>query len=326
LSSSNVSCAGKSDGTASITPIGGTAPYTYWWSPAPVSGQATNSVSGLSAGDYLVQVTDSNGCSRTAKVVITSPQAISVDPLVINASCGSNNGSITLNASGGSGTYTYNWISPVLPSKANQDSLTQGVYRVVVSDGSCSDTMLIAVNDINGPSITVSTTDVSCNGGSTGSASVTATGGTAPYTYSWSSGSSINTADNLSAGTYSVTVSDNIGCKSSSVIDIKEPTMLSLALPATIDASCDASCDGQAVAMPIGGSFPYTYSWTGGSTKSTATNLCSGSNTITVTDANGCKASQSFSINSLNSLLANVISTTCELFAKPVTPVPPAPM
>jgi hypothetical protein len=130
--------------------------------------------------------------------------------------------------------------------------LSQGIYKVVVSAGVCSDTFSVAINDVNGPTISVNSTDVSCNGGTSGSASVSVLGGTAPFTYSWSTGSSDTAVSNLSAGTYSITVSDKIGCKSSSVVTITEPAPMFLAMPSTTDASCDASCDGQAQVMPTG--------------------------------------------------------------------------
>src|SRR4029078_10862695 len=141
-----------------------------------------------------------------------------------------------------------------------------------------------------GPSITASILqNVSCNGGSNGSGSVNVSGGTGPFTYAWSPlGGTGQTANNLSAGSYSVTVTDANGCISTDNITISEPASL-VAQANSNPTQCNGSSDGSASANVAGGKGPYTYSWNpGGTTGANANNLAAGNYTVTITDSHGC--------------------------------------
>ncbi|MFH1319544.1 MAG: C25 family cysteine peptidase [Bacteroidota bacterium] len=160
--------------------------------------------------------------------------------------------------------------------------------------------------------------DVSCNGGNDGSATLTASGGTAPYSYLWSNGGTGATENSLAAGTNDVAVADAGGCSATASITINEPTAIS-AITTANDAS-QGNCDGSASLTASGGNPPYTYLWddTGGQTTTTADNLCAGTYHVTVTDANGCTASDSVTVNEVSGIdKFQVSSSGLEVYPNP---------
>jgi gliding motility-associated-like protein len=315
VTSSNASCAGVCDGTASVSNVvGGTAPYTYLWVPG---GQTTPGVSGLCAGIYNVQVIDDLGCIFTQQVVISEPTQIAANFTSTPAACGGANGSITLNPSGGAGgPYTYVWV-PNVSSTNSATGLSAGIYTVTITDvNGCSETVVIPVNSSSGPNVSASALPASCNGGCNGTATVSITGGSAPYTVLWNdpSAQTTNTATALCAGEYSVTVTDANGCVTVRQVTVSEPLPLSFSLPIVSDALCNAVCDGQATVITSGGTLPYSVLWTPtGGSLATATGLCAGTYTATVTDANGCVSSVQATVGEPDSLLVATaaIDATC---------------
>lgn len=294
----DASCFGTCDGTATVTPDDGIPPFTYLWVPG---GQTTQSVTGLCAGDYNVQVVDSNGCIFTQLVQINEPQEIDGNFNVNSAVCGQCDGEITLAPTGGDGgPYTYSW-SPNVSSGDSATGLCPGVYTVTITDGSgCSTVEIIPVNNIDGPTLTTSSTDVLCNGDCNGTATVVITGGAAPYSVLWSdpAGQTTENATGLCAGTYTVEVTDDNGCVTVSAVTIDEPDAISLSLQLVNDASCNGVCDGSATIIASGGTLPYTFNWSpSGGNGPTASNLCAGTYAVDVTDANGCTESVTVDIN-----------------------------
>jgi sugar lactone lactonase YvrE len=154
------------------------------------------------------------------------------------------------------------------------------------------------------------TTNVACNGGSNGSASVTVSNGTTPYTYSWSGGGTNTTKTGLSAGTYTITVTDNVGVTGSATVSITQPSALNVTPTVTNNVSCNGGNNGSVSSTPSGGTSPYTYSWSGGGTNSTKTGLSIGTYTISITDNNGCTATNTATISQPSTLIvtANVIT------------------
>lgn len=290
----NATCPSATDGSASVSVTGGVAPYTYLWIPG---GQTTSSVTGLAAGTYFVQVQDANGCSSIDTVVIGSPAPILDNRTVINATCGSSNGSITLNPSGGTGPYTYSW-SPAVSAGNSATNLAAGIYNVTITDANgCSQTIPIPISNPGGPGIAATSMNITCNGSCNGMAMVDTTGGsTGPFAYAWSNGQTNDTITNLCPGTYVVQVTDGAGCVSSAQVIITQPLPLAFSMPAVIDETCSGSCNGSANMIVSGGTLPYTFSWSNGSTSPSSTGLCSGSYTVTVTDANGCSGTNTATI------------------------------
>ncbi len=284
---------GQCDGTATMTASGGTAPYTYSW--------PGGSLSNLCPGTYTGTVTDANGCTDSCTVTIyQEPNTLRAYCSSSITQCGQCNGSITITASGGTAPYYYSWPGGTV------SGLCAGTYTGWVTDAngctaSCAATVYEQPSSL---SLSCSSTYAHC-GQCDGSATLTASGGTAPYTYSWPGGS----LSNLCAGTYTGSVTDANGCTASCTVTVYEQSSsLSLSCSST-NANC-GQCDGSATLTAIGGTAPYTYSWPGGSLN----NLCAGTYTGTVTDANGCTASCSVTVYDASDLSVFCMGTdaTCD--------------
>ncbi|MDQ3192508.1 MAG: SprB repeat-containing protein, partial [Bacteroidota bacterium] len=305
----NVTCFGLSDGSAVVNSvIGGTAPYTYLWLPG---GQITNSINNVTAGNYSLEITDANGCKRLTNVEILQGDQIVANSIITNSSCTTCNGSVNLITSGGVGPYTYNWSGGQTSSSLT--GLCAGLYDVIINDNNgCSELLYIPVSNISGPTASITSTNINCFGACNGTATVTASGGSGTYNYAWTPGSSVSaTSTNLCSGTYFVEVQDAAsGCITFMSATLTSPTQLALSTPNVIDVTCGGNCDGEATIIAHGGVLPYTYNWGNGIN----TDLCSGTYPVTVTDDNGCTASQSLSINEptpISITITNSVDASC---------------
>ncbi|MFM7217085.1 MAG: PKD domain-containing protein, partial [Bacteroidota bacterium] len=290
LTSTDVSCSGASNGSATIQVSGGVGPYAYLWSPA---GGTSNVASGLPAALYTVQVTDATGCVTNVIIPIVEPDPISVTTTTTPAACnGGNNGSAQASVFGGTSPYSYSW-SPSGGTGAQALGLSQGIYNVVVTDANgCVETAVAQVNSNSGIQNSVNTTDVSCFGGNNGNATITTNGGSSPYTYSWSPGNYSSAAvGNLTNGTYQVVITDATGCSQTQLVIINSPPQLTLSASGATTL-CNAQFANLA-AQAGGGTTPYSYSWSNGSTDSvlTVSPVQSTVYSVSVTDANGCTTS-----------------------------------
>ncbi|TAL62603.1 MAG: T9SS type B sorting domain-containing protein [Bacteroidetes bacterium] len=306
--STNILCNGQCTGTGTASPSGGTSPFTYSWNTSPV--QNTQTATGLCAGNYNVTVTDAVGSTGTAPVTITQPAAITTSTTVTPVNCGSNNGSATVTASGGTPGYTYSWNTSPVQTTQTATGLGAGTYTATITDvNGCTKTQTITITNSNGPNATMSQTNILCNGQCTGSAIATVTGGTLPYTYLWTSGQTTSSASNLCTGSYTLTVTDAGGCTTPQTVTITQPaTALSTTTTSTA-ASCGNNI-GSATVNVSGGTGSFTYAWNpSGQTTSTATGLSAGNYTTTVTDANGCSTTQTVSVTSGSTLTLNTSST-----------------
>lgn len=305
-SSTNVSCNGGSDGTATVVVTGGAAPFTYDWTPGSPAGDGTPSVTGLTAGTWFVQVTDAVGCITFQAYTITEPQPLQANATITNASCGGVcDGSISLAPSGGTGPFTYSWTGPssFTATTATITGLCAGTYTVDITDANnCVVNMTFAVTEPLTVLPNVTYTDITCNGASNGTAQANVTGGTAPYSYSWTSGQLVSSVVNLSPGSYTVTVTDANGCSSQQSITITEPPALVSVITST-NALCNGSCDGTASVFAAGGSPGYAFLWSpGGQTTSAVNGLCAGAYSVTTSDTNGCTSVQSVTILQPNAM------------------------
>ena len=304
----NVACHGGT-GSATVTAGGGNSPYTYAWTP---SGGSNATATGLTAGSYTVTVTDHNGCTGTASVTITQPAVLTATISAINnVPCHGGTGSATVTAAGGTPAYTYSW-APSGGTNAIGTGLTAGSYTVTVTDhDGCTATASVTITQPTLLTATISAvTNVSCNGGA-GSATVTAAGGTLNYTYSWApSGGTNAMGTGLTAGSYTVTVTDHDGCTATASVTITQPALLTANISATTDVPCNGGT-GSATVTAAGGTLNYTYSWTpSGGTNAIGTGLTAGSYTVTVTDHDGCTATASVTITQPALLTANISATT----------------
>lgn len=295
------SCNNGTNGSATVNPAGGTAPYTYTWTTTPAQNSAT--ASNLSPGSYQVTVTDNGGCTGTASVTIPNPAPIVITVTTTPASCTAANGSAGVNiVSGGTAPYGYVWSCAPVQTTQVATNLLPGTYSVVVMDAnSCTVTASGVVGQQNGGwTLSAATfTAVSCFGGSDGAATFTINNpGTNTFTYSWNTtpAQSGITATNIPAGTYTCFVSDANGCTQTTSVTVTQPTQVT----ATVNVAptiCTGSV-GSATVAASGGTAPYTYAWssTPAQTTSVANNLPGGSITATVTDGNGCAVTSSGTI------------------------------
>ena len=220
--SSAISGNGLSDGQITASATGGTTPYTYAWN----DGQTTATATGLSAGTYTVTLSDANGCTDTSSTTLSGPAALIASASTSShVSCnGLADGAATASASGGSGAYTYAWSNAA--TTASISSLAAGTYTVTITDNNgITDTASTVVTQPNAlVAATVANSNASCNGSSDAGATASATGGTTPYTYSWNTGATTAAVSSLSAGTYTVTVTDNNGCSNNASVTLTQPT------------------------------------------------------------------------------------------------------
>ena len=290
------SCFGACDGTVDVTPIGGLAPYTFSWTH---DGSTSSSLTGLCAGLYFVEITDANGCVRIGQALIDQPTEITDSTLIVPPTCGMSDGSISLNVLGGTPPYTLNWNAPLSGGSFNQTNVASGVYTVDVTDAvNCTQTLTITVPSVTSPVIVLDVTDASCYDVCDGSITATPTG-SGPFTFDLldafgvSTGNTTGMTTGLCPGDYIYQVTDVNGCVGFANATINNPDSISFNLPVTFDVSCGDVCDGVATVIPNGGTLPYTFSWSpSNATEGTALNLCVGTQIATVTDANGCVATQ----------------------------------
>ncbi|AUC76246.1 Ig-like domain-containing protein [Olleya sp. Bg11-27] len=279
------------DGTATAVVTGGVEPYTYSWSPG---GESTNVITGLSAGDYTITITDANDCKDSTTVTVNpgSCNNLSVTGTSSPAICfGESNGSVAATVTGGSGSFTYAWdtISNTTTSVSN---LSAGDYTITVTDAitSCTTSTTITINEPNILSSAIAVSNILCKDDATGSLDLAVNGGNGGYTFLWNNGETTEDLINVVAGTYSVTITDSEGCQSTNSATIIEPTTnVSLTITTQSDIICEGL--GTIIAEGAGGISPYSYSIDGGTnyqTSGTFSNLPEANYTITVIDANGC--------------------------------------
>ncbi|MBI2279073.1 MAG: PKD domain-containing protein, partial [Bacteroidetes bacterium] len=291
-SSTDNLCFGDSEGSGYVTPSGGTAPYTYLWSPVP---SVNDSVNNLVIGTYYVTVTDTLGCTTNDSITINEPTLLTIALTQTNVSCnGGSNGEAIVTPSGGTPGYSFLWSNADADSIAG--SLAANTYSVVVTDANgCTENGSATITQPTLLTASLSKTNVSCSGGNNGSATIATSGGTTPYTYLWSNGDTNLTANGLIAGTYSVTVTDSMGCTFTDSITITQPLPLNFTFAKT-NVSCFGGNDGMASVVVTGGTLPFTYSWNNGDTDSLNTGLIAGAYILTVTDALGCSLIDSVTI------------------------------
>lgn len=215
----DIDCHGNANGSISVQPAGGTPGYTFEWN----TGADGDMIDGLKAGDYSLTLTDANSCSSKSTFTITEPDELLISSSeIVNASCfGEETGSISVEATGGTGDYGYLWSNGA--SGSNNTGVPAGSYSVTLTDDNgCETTQSFEITEPPVLDVTIGTVqNVSCPNDNTGSASVVVSGGTPGYLYAWSSGSQSETANNLTAGLYTVDVTDANGCVTTTEVEIE---------------------------------------------------------------------------------------------------------
>lgn len=305
----NVSCKGSSDGSIDATLTGGTTPFTYSWS----NSETTEDISLLTAGNYTLTVTDSNGCVLSESFTLTEPDSllgsisITTDYNGYDVSCyASSDGAVDLSLIGGSQPYSYNWSN----SEVTEDisSLAAGFYLVTVTDNNgCVFIDSVTLNRPDTIGVTDVITDVLCNGFFDGGIDITVTGGVNPYSYNWSNSETTEDITNIGPGNYSVTVTDQNGCTY-----IHTATVIELSPIVVSTASSNVLCYGESngsIDLTITGGTPsYSFNWSNSETTEDISNLAEGNYSITITDANGCTYDDTIYISQPDSLYATIYS------------------
>jgi gliding motility-associated-like protein len=286
----NVSCFGGNNGTASASTSGGTAPITIRWNTIPL--QIGSTATGLAAGTYLVWATDSAGCADTIQFQVTQPTVLAGTVSTVGAVCNLANGSATVTPNGGTTPYSYNWSNG--QTSATATSLPGGPVTVTVTDANgCQIVRNANIAQAGSPILAlVGFNDINCFGGNDGSVTVSASAGVGPYTYAWNTTPVQNsaTASNLTAGTYTVTVTDQNGCRDNLTITLSQPTQLTGTVIVTPNGCNLTVPNGTAGVVAQGGVPPYGYTWgtVPVQTGPYATGLAPGTYSVTINDAHGC--------------------------------------
>jgi gliding motility-associated-like protein len=301
----DASCNGSTNGSISVTIGGGVAPYNYAWN----NGGTGYYINGLSSGSYSITVTDQNGCSVTASFTVGQPGMLTTSVTGVNATCyGETNGSASTTVTGGTGPYSYLWSNfRTTPGVSN---LGAGTYFVIITDANgCGANDSVVITQPTPVTVTFHTTSVACFGSSTGSVSANANGGTPGYSFLWSTGATTSSITSLSAATYTLTVTDNNGCKTVDSVTINQPGILTATGNVT-NVHCTNTQDGSIQLTATGGTAPYTYHWNNGDSSATIVGLAGGAYTVTITDANSCTVSLSFNVNTPTPIVSSVVSTS----------------
>lgn len=304
----DVNCNGGNDGVINTTPTNGSAPYTYNWDIPSTS----QNPSGLSAGTYNLTITDNNGCTGTLSTTVNEPAvALSITSApATDASCGTNNGTITVNATGGTINYQYGIDGGALQASNVFNGLASGSHTVLVQDANnCITSMNVTVNQASLMSITnVTIVDATCNTNN-GTITVDVQNGTTPYVYTLSTGATNNTSstsytfNGLAQGTYSVSVTDANSCLvSQNNIIVNNASTLSIDNPncTTTDVTCNGGNDGTLSIAITGGIANFQYSIDGGinyQNSNSFTSLTANTYNIQVLDGNSCIATSTLTIN-----------------------------
>lgn len=310
-SSVNVNCFGDAGGSASVTTTGGTTPYQYLWS----NGDTTFNTDSLVAGPYSVTVTDFNGCTNVLNFTIVQPAApLTLGVSISDALCnGEQSGSIQIAAAGGTGPYSFVWYREgqlLNHSMADISNISAGNYQVVVTDQhGCTADTTISVQEPPAMVYSISTIDNLCFGESNGSVTLNVSGGTAGYSFNWSNGASSQNIATLPAGNYAVTITDANGCTLTASTYISEPGAPLSASIEPVPVLCYGFTTGSATLLVNGGTSPYAFSWSNGSTSQNLNNIGAGTYTVTITDNNGCVAYTGTVISQPADSLAVSIST-----------------
>lgn len=294
----NPSCNGGSDGSITVSASGGVPPYSYSKDNG-ANYQASNVFTGLAAGTYNVIVKDSNNCTSAASPVsLTNPPAITFTTTKVDPACpGNSNGTITVNASGGTGTLVYSKDNGVNYQASNVfNGLSAGTYNIVVKDANNCTTAAspVTLNDPVPISFTTTKVDPACPGNSNGAITVNASGGTGTLMYSKDNGvnyQASNVFNGLSAGTYNIVVKDANNCTTAaSPVTLNDPIPISFTTT-KVDPTCPSTADGSITVNASGGTGTLMYSKDNGvnfQASNVFNGLADGAYNIVVKDANNC--------------------------------------
>ncbi|MDO8365778.1 MAG: gliding motility-associated C-terminal domain-containing protein [Saprospiraceae bacterium] len=310
-------CFGGNNGTATVFVSGGTLAYQYQWDDP--AAQTVQKALGLAAGTYNVTATDWNGCSAQTSVTVSSPSELLINFTNISGEicAGDCLGQATVNASGGVGGFQFDWEDNSIPVGAlTATNLCPGSYLVTVTDmNGCTESDMVIINSATPIIPQFTGTPPSCAGLQDGSITTMVTGGSVPYQFLWSNGSTDSSPQNLSCGTYALTLTDAAACIRNYGLILDCPQTLSVLSIVPQHIMCLGQANGAISVQVQGGTLPISYLWDDPNAQitSTAINLSAGNYTVTITDANGCSISTSTSVTQPPQLTVTITQTnvTC---------------
>jgi len=301
-SETDITCFGDANGAISISVSGGTGAYTYNWTKDTAPFATTEDLSNLGPGVYEVSVSDANGCGpKTASFTITEPPVLTLTLAnQVDVICfGAATGAISVNVSGGTPAYTFAWTGPngFTSTTQNLNNILAGVYNLTLVDASgCNQNLTVTITQSTEIIITATKTEIACFGSNNASISVSVTGGNAPYQIAWSNLGTGFFQDNLSAGDYTITVTDASNCVKVLTVNIPEAPIFEIN-PIATNISCFGANDGSINLNLVGGLAPVTLVWSDGANAGTVrNNLSAGTYTVTITDSKPCVISETFTI------------------------------
>ena len=305
---------GNADGAIDLTVSSGNPPISYLWN----NGSTTQDLTGLYSGTYNVTVSDANNCNIIQNITINNVSGTFAfgAPIITDTYCGNNAGSVDVIVIGGSPPYSYLWSNGATTEDIT--NINAGNYQLTVTDATnCKIIQSFTItNQTNGLVVTNTTTDEYC-GNSSGSINITVAGGLVPYTYTWSNSQTTEDINNLSAGVYSYTVTDNSGCADyGSITIINHPGNIAVNNPVIQPENCGWS-DGSIDISVQGGSPPYSFAWSSGEFTEDIYNIVHGNYTVTITDSNGCVGTLSFVVDAsaffqvVDTIITSVNCPTC---------------
>jgi gliding motility-associated-like protein len=315
-----VKCSGGMDGAATAFVKGGTKPYTYSW---PSGIPAGNNVTGLAVGQYILTVTDANGCTRTSQFAIAPapPLVLQINSTTGETCAGLCNGTAVLNGTGGTAPLQYLWSGPTNPGNtASSGNLCPGQYTVTLRDANgCTVTVNFNIQAGGTVSVQINETPATCAGLNNGALTATASGATGPVNYSWSNGGTGAVLNNVNCTlTYRVTVTDGAGCTATATFQPTCPPSITAAVDTIIQVRCFGENNGRIRVVAGGGAGNLSYLWNdpNGQTLPTAVNLAPGNYTVTITDANGCTTTLSGTITQPPALTAVLSAQNVSCFGQ----------
>lgn len=314
----NVSCNGDHSGSVTVAAAGGSGTLAYSIDGGETF-QSSTTFSGLGAGTYTVMVRDAAGCTGSISFVITEPTLITATVGVLNVSCsGAGNGGIFVFATGGTGALQYSIDGVNYQSGYTFNNLSGGTYNVYVKDANGCVRMFTAhVAEPTAIVVGANVIDVTCAGGNNAVIDLSVSGGVGPYSFDWSDKSQSEDLFNLSAGTYTVTVTDENGCQVTQTYTVNQPANPLIVNGVIANATSQTAVDGSVDITITGGSGPYTFLWSNGATTEDISGVAPGVYTVMITDANGCVTSGTFTVSFTIGINTPVIAEGITLYPNP---------
>ncbi|TND01481.1 MAG: hypothetical protein FD123_4252 [Bacteroidetes bacterium] len=314
----NVSCHGDLSGSVTINAAGGSGQLAYSLDNG-INYQSSNIFNTLSVGNYVVVVRDAAGCTGTATFVITEPTEITASIGTLNVLChGDAAGAIYVTGTGGTGALQYSLNNVTYQGNGTFTGLTAATYAVFVKDANgCIEIFPAVIAEPIAMAVSYTVSDVTCAGGNNGVIDLTVAGGTHPYSFAWSNDAGSEDIFNLTAGSYTVVVTDGNGCAMTQTFTVNQPANPLIVNGTITNATGQTATDGSVDITITGGSGPYTFLWSNNATTEDLSGVAPGVYTVSITDANGCVTSGTFTVSFNIGIATSSVDNALNLYPNP---------